>query len=338
MKNKTRMLITAIVSAATLSVWAEDVSQETVEQLGAMARKGVESVEWGVLLELEGAYAKVGDEQASDLVLATAEFAFDASVTDWLSGHVGLLWEEDDTEENNLDEGFITVGGGEAFPVYARGGRFYLPFGNFESAFISDPATLELGEINTSSVMVGYDNEWFGFGAGAFKGQDEDVIENVYAAVNLSISETVQIGAYWLSDLMETDALSELSVTQKEGGAGAYANLFIGPVFVNAEWVTALSDYTIAGADYKPTAYNLEASYSFAEKWLAGIKFEGSEDFYTEFDGVDLGGKFQGKGYGAVISYGFHHHASISAEYMRVEELDEDEEGDLVTVQLAFEI
>lgn len=327
------------VCAGAVAVRAEQGAAAAVEQLGAMAEKGVETFEWGLLVESEGWYAKSGNEPSSDLVLSTVEFTMDAAVNDWLIGHAGLLWEEDDTENNVLDEGFITVGGSEDVPVYAVAGRFYLPFGNFESAFVSDPLTLELAEINQSSVMIGYDNTWCGVSAGAFKGGNEDVIENVYAAANLTLSDWLDVGAYWLSDLMETTSQFEigdaLGVLEKIGGAGVYANLYFGALMLNAEVISGLDSY--AGGE-RPLACNLEASIGFAAQWTAGIKVEGSEDLYAWDSDAGSAVKYHGRGYGTVLSYGFNEHAALSAEYMRFEKLDNDDDGHLVTLQLAFEI
>lgn len=340
MNKRNGLIIAALIAAAGMAkAGTNEVSHEAAEQLGAMVQTGIETFEWGLLVEAEGSYAKTGDAQASDLILATVEFTVDAAINDWLSGHVGLLWEEDDTEENILDEGFITLGGSEAFPVYAVAGRFYLPFGNFESVFVSDPLTLELAEINQSSLMVGYDHEWIGLSAGAFKGGLDEVIDDFYAAANITVSDVAEIGAYWLSDLMETasqfDVAEGLGIAEKIGGAGAYANVYVGAVTVNAEAVTGLDAYD--GGE-RPLAYSVEASVGFAENWLAGIKYEGSEDLYSwdADDGAAV--KYHGSGYGAVLSYGFNEHAALSGEYMRLEKLDNDDEGHLVTVQLAFEI
>lgn len=298
------------------------------------APRRLESFAWGLLLEAEGSYAKNNGEEESDLVLATVEFVVDAAVNRWLRGHVCLLWEEDDTEPLALDEAVITVG--SAF--YVQAGKYYLPFGNFESAFVSDPLTLELAEINTSSALTGYGNEWFDVGVGAFKGDDEDVVDTFYAAANCTVSDLLVCGAYWLSDLLETDGLADLNddLDQREGGAGLYANLYVGPVVVNTEVVGALNSYDIAGAEYQPLAYSVETSVLIAEKWMVGVKYEGSDDFYAEFDGVALEGQFHDEGYGAVVAYGFHENAAISTEYMRL--VYHDEEGDQVTVQLALEI
>ncbi len=338
MKQIKGFVFAAVIAALAGTGFAQ--SEEVMEDLSTAVQQGIETFEWGLLLEAEGAYAKTGDEQQSDLILATVEFTADAAVTEWLSGHVGLLWEEDATDPMALDEGFITIGTG----FYAQAGKYYLPFGNFETAFISDPLTLELAEINKSSVLVGYATSVFDVSAGAFKGDNEDVIQNVYAAANVNIGESAVAGIYFLSDLLETDGnadLNTLAGTDRQAGAGAYANVYLGPVTLNGEFVTALSEYTFFGQDYLPMAYNIEASVGFAEKWVAGLKFEGSDDFWTTFDDPDaptaLAGLFHESAVGGVISYGFHDNAVIGVEYMRLMNKGADD-ADLVTVQLALEI
>jgi hypothetical protein len=329
-------IMLAVLAAVAGGTFAEE--GDAAEQLNAMARKGIETFEWGLLIEAEGSYAKAGDEQESDLILATVQFTADAMMSEWLSAHVGLLWEEDDTEPMDMDEAYITLG----TKFFVRAGKYYLPFGNFETAFISDPLTLELAEINSSSVMAGFANERCLFCAGAFKGDNDEVVENGYAAVSLFLGETAAFGVYWLSDILETDGFTDLNddgLTQRESGAGAYASLFIGPVTVNAEYVSALSGIGIAGADYMPTAYNVEASVEFASRWTAGIKCEGSHDFYAEFDGVTLDGRWHEKGYGAVVTCAFHDNATIGIEYLRLQP-PSGSENDInkVTAQLALNI
>ncbi len=338
MKTVKGLFIAAAAAAFVGNGFAQ--REEAAEELSAMAQRGIETFEWGVLLEAEGFYANAGGESESDLVLATVEFTADAAVAEWLSGHVGLLWEEDATDPMALDEGFITLGTG----FYAQAGKFYLPFGNFESVFISDPLTLELAEINKSSVLVGYGAELFDLSAGVFRGDDEDVIRNFYAAANVKIGETAAVGAYFLSDLLETDGAADLNALagiEKQAGAGAYANIFVGPAMVNCEFVSALSEFTFFGRDYLPMAYSVEASVNFADKWAAGLKFEGSDDFWGGVDDTEnptaLDGLFHETGFGAVISYSFHDNAVIGAEYMRLLNKGADD-TDAISVQLAFEI
>ncbi|MDF7809224.1 LbtU family siderophore porin [Pontiellaceae bacterium B12219] len=340
MKNLKGKVLIAGIAALCGNGYAQ--SAESFEKWGAMTQKGLETFEWGVLLEAEGYYAQTGDEAESDITLATVEFVADTAVTEWLSAHVGLLWEEDDTDPFSMDEGFISIG----LDYYTQLGKYYLPFGNFETAFISDPLTLELGEINRSSALIGYrNNKYFDVSAGVFQGYDEDVIQCGYGAVNAFVGETAVIGAYLLSDILETDGFADLKESSESGapGAGVFANVFLGPVMLNAEFITAISDVTYFGIDYQPMAYNIEGSVNFAEKWLAGLKLEGSGDFMNEVidptgtSGIDNLGYFHETGVGGVVSYGFHTNAKVGLEYMRLINKDADD-TDLITVQIALEI
>lgn len=360
MTNGKLMMATA-VTAVSLNGFAQQ--EEGAEQTRAMASRAVETFEWGLLLEAEGGYAKVGGESESDIILATVEFKLEAAVTDWLRGNLGLLWEEDSREDDNVDEGFITLGASESVPFYLVAGRFWQPVGNFESVFISDPLTLELMEMNQTAAMIGYGNSWVDANVGAFKGDtkagfeiDDDgntnsvsdaTISDFYASVTFTLSEQVQCGAYWLSDMMETynygsvgSLISDLPGYEKVGGSGAYLNLYLGRFTINAEFASALDAYELSGEKYAPAAYNLEGSYQVNDQVVVGLKYEGSQDLYAGYNRtlLEVGDKYPGQAYGAVVSCGFHENASVAAEYLRIEELDDDANGHLFTVQLAFEI
>ncbi|QBG48957.1 LbtU family siderophore porin [Verrucomicrobia bacterium S94] len=337
--------VKGLVAVAVLAAFAGDRVAEAdsagelrSEDLSVLVDNGLQHLEWGVLFEAEAGYSRTGSDEESDITLATFEFVLDSAVNEWLSGHVGFLWEEDDTDPIDLDEGFIVIGGEAANGFYGQAGKFYLPFGNFETAFISDPLTLELAEINKSSVMAGYAGEWFDVSAGVFKGEEDDVIQCGYAAMNVNLGERAVIGTYILSDMLETDGFAELNETggTRSAGAGGYVNLFAGPAMINAEVVSALETMDFgAGENMKPYAYNIEASWAFAEKWTAGIKYEGSEHFYTAYD-AGLGGLFHKSGAGGVVSCNFHDHAAIGLEYLYMTNKGA-RDTDLVTVQLALE-
>ncbi len=296
----------------------------------------------GFVMELEGFAAKSGGVSESDIALATVELTADAEIDDAVSGHLGLLWEEDDTEENNLDEGYITFGATEEIPFYGRAGRMYLPFGNFESAFISDPLTLEMAEINQSAALVGFGNDWVDLNAGAFNGdfeEDADKLDDAFASVAFTPVEGLVFGVYWLSDLLETDGFETFSTTlggayETCNAAGAYLNAQLGPVAVNAEFVTALERLDPAAGGLLPNAYNLEASMPVVEKVTAGVKFEGSDDFYGDV-GADKLADWQA---GVVVSCELNDHVTLSGEYLHADGLDEDESRDMVTMQIAMEL
>ncbi|MEN8256169.1 MAG: LbtU family siderophore porin, partial [Verrucomicrobiota bacterium] len=254
---------------------------------------------------------------------------------DGVAAHLGLLWEEDGTEENILDEGYITFGATETIPFYATAGKMYLPFGNFESAFISDPLTLEMAEINESAALAGFGNEWVDVNAGGFNGSNDNTIENGFAALSFTLSETVVFGAYWISNILETDGFDDdsfvpVSAMNDVGGAGAFVNAQIGIVSLNAEYVTALEK--IEGTGLTPNSYNIEVSMPIGETLSAGMKFEGSDDFFAAVGGD----RFANWQTGFVVSCEFNEHVILSGEYLHADGLDNDESGDTATMQIAL--
>ncbi len=325
------------------------------EQIPGWATNTFQSLEFGVLLEVEGFASKIGGENQSDILLATAAFDVEAVMNEWLMGHVGLLWEQYSREDDNIDEAYIALGASESIPFYLVAGRFYQPVGNFESAFISDPLTLELAEMNQVSAMIGYENPWVDLNVGAFRGDvkegvatgdgGDSTIDDFYASITLAPIEQIKLGAYWFSDLMETynlsrvgEEIANLPGYEKDGGAGAFANLYLGPVTFNAEYVSAIEGYQLGGGRYVPAALNLEGSVQVHEKVVVGLKFEASNDLYAVYDRavLEFGDKLPGQSYGIVVSYAFHDHATVAAEYLHVEELDNDAHGNLATVQLGL--
>ncbi len=353
-KIKTLAILLTLVSGP---VWADEATESRAAKLSNLAQTGLQSLEWGLLLETEGYYARVDGANESDLVMATVEFKLEAAVTEWLRGNVGLLWEQYSREDDNVDEAFITLGASESIPFYLVAGRFYQPVGNFESAFISDPLTLELMEMNRAAGMVGFANNWIDLNAGAFNGDTkagvgageggDAILSDFFASAAVTPADFVSVGAYWLSDMMETynygqlgDQIATEPGYEKVGGAGVFANVYLGPFTLNAEFASALDDYALADGRYRPAAFNVEGSARLTDQIRMGLKYEASNDLYAAYDQALLkfGEKFPGRAYGAVVAYEFHENAAVGVEYLRVEELDEDARGDVFTIQLALEI
>ncbi len=180
----------------------------------------------GALLEVEATFGREHGEVFSDVTLATVELGIDAILSEWAEGHVLVLWEEDATEPVDLDEGFITLGDGGSCPYSLQIGKMYVPFGRFKSHFISDPLMLELPETRESAALVGYDNEAFSVSVGVFNGavdgtDDDDHAGDLVAALSVQPAENIEVGAYWVSDLGESDGLEELvraALSEADGG------------------------------------------------------------------------------------------------------------------------
>jgi hypothetical protein len=308
------------------------------------------------LVEVETAFGTdFEDNDLSDIVLATVELGFDAEINDWVNAHLLLLYEEDDTEPMDVDEGTITVGNPEVCPGYVTAGKMYVPFGNFESYMISDPLTLEVGETNESAVLVGMDASGFYASLYAFNGDikkkddgHDDQIRgfggNVgYAFENDSMG--IDIGIDCISNIADSDLLSEVVSEEIEDyilGYTFHAILNIGPLGFIGEYVGAGDDFKndelLFGSDgAQPIAWNIEAGYTFElggkESTLA-LGYQGTDEALAlELPETRVMGSF-----GIEI----YDHTTLSFEYAHDEDYDESDGGtgndaDVGTAQLAVE-
>jgi hypothetical protein len=303
------------------------------------------------LIELEAAYNKPeGGEESSDLTLATVELGLEVQATDYLGGHIVLLWEEGEDMEayDILDEAVIILT--KPQPVWGvtpsfTGGKMYLPFGKFNSYMITDPLTLDLGETNQSAGMLTLEGELWTLQAGAFSGEtdtsgDHDTIDSWVAALEARPFETLSFGISLISDLAESDL--ELVADDEEGedlysssvmGASAWLSWQFGQFGFEAEYLTALDkfDRELLGltdlTGRRPSAWNLELAWMPNDRWQVAGRFEQADDFQDDVTR-----------YGGTVSYGLFEHAVLALEYLHGDAKGPDADTDhTVTAQLAFE-
>ncbi|MBA2882451.1 hypothetical protein HNR65_002798 [Desulfosalsimonas propionicica] len=302
------------------------------------------------LLEVEGVYEDRDNrdgtgEDSSDLNLATVELGIDAQFNDYVSGHVVFLWEEDDTEPVDLDEGFITLRPGRASPFYLTAGKLYVPFGNFETHMVSDPLTLELGETRESAAVAGVKQNGFYASAYVFNGDtdkynDDSHLDNFGANAGYIMERenfTLDAGVGYINNILDSDFLSDEGIEEVDdyvGGVAAHAIFSSGPVTLIGEYMTALDDteYTDNGniMEIKEiSAWNLELAYgfTFAEKdTTLAVGWQGTDD---------AGGFLAEDRYICAMSMDVFDSTSVALEYFH-EEYENDDENDAVTAQLAF--
>lgn len=305
----------------------------------------------GGLIEFEAGYEKVSnndpateDETSSDADLAAAELVVDAKLSEHVDGHVLLKYEDDDVF---VDEGFITVTGPEQIPVYLMGGRMYIPFGNYDSHFVSDPNTLVLGETNEGAVVVGYrfGGDMVDVSAGVFKGRvleldSDDEIDSFVAAVTFNPMEMLSLGVSYVSNIASSDNLSEFvtsedGIESQLGGVAAFASVTL------LDRITLIGEYVMATEAFaagelfsedetlqrEPKAWNLELGVGITDTIEAALRYGGSED------GGDMMSENQ---YGAVVNFGIYD-CNLALEYMHSEFEDDIQEVDTFTAQFALE-
>jgi len=306
------------------------------------------------LIEVEGSYEDVDyddpgtpDEDSSDITLATVELGIDADITKHVGGYVLFLWEDGDSSVN-LDEGFIILDGEDVVPLYMNIGQLYVPFGYFESHFISDPLTLEIGETREGAVKAGYTNEWIEASVSVFNGDveeagdDDSHIDDFVASINITpnISEDLSLsfGASYISNIADSDGLEgETSGTIEEdvAGMGAFASIaYKERFFLILEYVSAIDNFNAGdlsfdnGRDLEPETWNIEFAFLPFEDLELAVRYEGGNDLGDDY--------LPDTRYGGVVSYSLFEATTLAAEYLH-SSYDNDDEADTVTVQLGVE-
>ncbi len=328
--------------------------EENMEKKGVLG-KWSDKITLSGLIEAEANYENMDydnpatdDEDSSDITLATVELGVDVDIIKHIKGHVLFLWEEDDTEPVDVDEGFITLDGEDVVPLYMNVGKLYVPFGNFESHFISDPLTLELGETRESALTVGCKNEWIDVSVSAFNGDidetgEDNHIESYVANVSFSVPQElisnfgIFAGVSYISNIADTDGLEGETPGQIQDyvdGFNAFLSIsFMDKFFLECEYLGALDEFEAGelsfdgGKEFQPETWNLELAYRATDKIEIAVKYEG---------GNDLGDFLPEDQYGAAVTYGLFENTSLSLEYLHGK-FENNDERDLITTQLAVE-
>ena len=276
----------------------------------------------------------------SDVDLSKVEIGLEAKIAKYVTGQVVFLWEDDDL---TVDEGFIVLGAAEDMPFYLKAGKMVVPFGNYESHFISDPLTQQLGETNEGAAVIGFANDLFDISASVFNADidetgDDDTINAYTAAVSVTLPN-VTLGASYISTLAEgglEDDIAGGPGTLKDHvpGYSFFASVsLMDKIFIEAEYVAAADEFEAGelsfdgGERFEPKAWNFELAYALTDALEVALRYEGSDD------GGDWIPESQ---YGAVVSYGLFEHTTVALEYLHGE-FETDDEIDSVVAQLAIE-
>ncbi|MCF8079328.1 MAG: LbtU family siderophore porin [Desulfobacterales bacterium] len=344
--------------------------EDRIHHLEEAIGRDVESEKWydriqiSGLVEVEAGYSDTDyddpateDETSSDVDLATVELVVDAAIVDHVDANVMVKYEDDDVF---IDEGFIALTGTDAIPAYLIAGRQYIPFGNFETHFVTDPTTLVLGEINEGAAVAGYrfGGELIDVSIGAFNGRvdevgEDDTVDSFVGAVVVSPFEGVMFGASYMSNLAGSDSLSEFvtdwdgdgesnNISSIIGGWSAFVTVeFLERFKVIGEYVSALDEfepgelYDAADVEKRqPAAWNVEFGARFIDTVEVAARYGGSTD-----GGDSVSGEFllPESEYGAVVNWGVFENTNLAFEYLRSEFENDFQTTDTFTVQLAVE-
>jgi hypothetical protein len=257
---------------------------------------------------------------------------------------VVFLYEENDTDPMNLDQLFLTVGNTAEFPFYLQAGKFYVPFGHFDSFFISDPVVLELAEGLEQGATLGFEKG--GFDAALTLSETDihgaesrnGVLAASYGAERGDAS--IAVGSSLIYNILDADGLTGVleddfgyTFAGESAGVNAWLTAAKGRVTLIAEFVQTLESLKIDGADtgLKPASLNLELGYAVTDALTVAAKIERAEDVDVWFAEQRCGvaGRYTVCECDRVT-------AGVALEYLR-EEFADSTDGDLFTMQFALE-
>lgn len=272
-----------------------ETDAKTAEQFKAM-EKGDEKIDPQKISEfvnLSGAIEvefATGDdffgENFNSFDVAAVELGLDIKATDWASGHVLIKYEEDGDENDFfVDEATITLGDVEKFPLVLTAGKFYMPFGKFDTNMIQDPLTLEIGEINESGAALGVEMGGFVASLYGYKGMREtDFFDDSYTELGYGVMAgyshkegdiALTGGVSWTNNMADSDgAIADAfddadlnSIDETVSGLGLHAGAAFGPISIIGEYVTALDQFSpleveFLGQGAEPSAWNTELAYT----------------------------------------------------------------------------
>jgi hypothetical protein len=335
-------------SAAPLSTTSADEGELGHEVLNRISING--------LIEVEAANTDAPDADVNDITLSTLEVGVDAQVNPWVNAYVLILFEEDETDPPEIDEGIIILENSDLSDFYIAAGRMYIPFGNFTTNGISDPLTLEIGETRETALQAGYFSNGFYGSLFLFNGDTrEDEREAIdqfglnmgFINENEATGLGYDIGFSWVNSLADSDSLQEAisdpeNLTDKVSGFGIHGIIHSGPFSLIGEYLTASDTFDAADLSYnnagaKPAAFNLEVGYSTQ---LAGIDATLAIAWQETHEALML--ELPKKRYLAALSMDILEQTTLSLEYLKDDDYDIDEGGsgdnfDTFTVQLAVE-
>jgi hypothetical protein len=349
------VLITAAPGFSTSNAeLAERISQleeKSGAEPGALGKIS-ERVTLSGTIEIEAGFESFDSNgsDSSDISLATAELGIEAVPQDWISGFMLLSW-DDDEDELIVDQAHVTLGNTDELPYYLSAGKLYIPFGVFETMMISDPITLDIGEIVDNAIQVGMEINGFQAAAYLYNGEvdeadDDDTISRFGFSLGYALEReeyTLNLGVDWTSNVLESGALSKAvgdagDLVGYVHGLAAHAMAAFGPVCLIGEYVYVTDNIEIVGKDTikAPSAFALEAGYTFD---VSGFETTLALGYQASRDAAGILPETK---YLASVGVGITDNLGLALEYATAEDYSaalgtKDDDLDTLTIQLAFE-
>jgi len=265
------------------------------------------SVAIGGVIEAEYGAVKFDDgTRESGYALATVELGIDAKLNEFVDGHILVLHEDGATEPWEVDEATITVHAKNNL-YFVSAGRMFVPFGHYDSNMISDPLTLELGEIREAALQAGMEEagitlSGFTFNGDTIEASDalagNDEADQYGYAISYTLEEgpvSFAVGAGYINNIADTDGISgnlaAPELVQYVAGNSAFLQVAYKPVSIIVEQVSAADEFDVTELAWQargaqPVATNSEIAVSFP---VGGMEMTVAAGKQTTEEAVALG-------------------------------------------------
>jgi hypothetical protein len=247
----------------------------------------------------------------TNIDLTGVELDTEILVNKWLTGLIAFVYDNSppnaslrriDNSNVFLDRGFLTVGNLAEFPLYATIGQFYVPFGQYSSAMISDPFTKILGRTKARAITFGFAKAFdsennLNLAAFVFRGPtrtslDNRGLHNFGGNIDYTFTEPswkLDLAGSYIRSIADaagmqhngnfgSDAFSGFAsntmteILNPVSGLDARGTLGIKQFSLKTEYVTAATNFSQTALSFgtqnslhgaKPSAFNAEAAYKF---------------------------------------------------------------------------
>jgi hypothetical protein len=245
---------------------------------------------------------------ATDINLTGIELDTEILVNQWTTGLIAFVYDNSppnmsprriDNSNVFLERGFLTIGNLAKFPMYGTIGQFYVPFGQYSSAMISDPFTKTLGRTKARAVALGFSKKFdaennLNLAAFVFRGPSRTSIENrglhnYGANVDYTFTKpkwNIDVAGSYIRSIADALGMQHNGNSEAPGNFRGFATneatellnpvpgvdtrgtLGIGAFSLTGEYVTASRSFSQKVLSFdergaKPAAFHTEAAYKF---------------------------------------------------------------------------
>lgn len=250
------------------------------------------------VVEGQAVYEKLDNQSSSDINLTNVSIdAILFGPSNWLLGFVELSYNGNPTPAGTfrvsnsgmyVNKAFITIGNFNESPFYGSVGQFYVPFGTYSSAMVSDPFTKLLARTKARAALVGFqqqdENSAFYGSLYAFRGDTDPhnnrinnggvnvgykfnagtLSGNVGGGVIANLADSVGMQSSGFDDSTQTEMLQNRVPAYNLRGSFSFGkNIDIIGEVVSATRSFSMQDMSFNSHGAKPWAADLQALYSF---------------------------------------------------------------------------